>query len=146
VPERLAVTEMPRSLLAAPEAQRPWYSIVLWWELRRVPYNLVLGLTGFLGIVLFLLIDALPPRPPSGQTDFEYLFALMGGAVAANICYTGGWLVELMLQLPWPRRVHQFGPTAFRVGLLFSVGVALAPAAINAFTWAHRSIGVAVLS
>ena len=49
-------------------------------------------------------------------------------AVAANACYTGGWVLELTLRKLWPIQSRVFGPMAFVTGMIFSAAVALLPA------------------
>lgn len=115
---------------------RSWYHVVWWWEARRPLYNLVLGLVGAGSLVVFLLIDTWPPRAPN--TDFEYLFAAVGGAILANVCYTGGWAVELLVRSVMGARVARFGPRAWRVGMGFSLAILLLPTLLNAGAWLTR--------
>jgi hypothetical protein len=51
--------------------------------------------------------------------------------VIANVCYTGGWIVELLVAKVWRVESTRFGPIAFALGTAFSVLVALAPAGLN---------------
>jgi hypothetical protein len=103
-----------------------------WWEARRIPYNLVVGSAGIftciiMGIVatgnFFLLnSDFGLPDPP--------LFALFGVVIygiTANVCFTGGWLAELVLRKIWPGEADRFATLTFSVGLVFSVLLTLAP-------------------
>ena len=41
-------------LISIPDHHRAWWQVITWWELRRLPYNLVVGLGGILGLLLFL--------------------------------------------------------------------------------------------
>lgn len=50
--------------------------------------------------------------------------------VLANVCYSLGPLVELSIQRLWGRTVLPVGPSLFRMGLTFSVGLAFLPALI----------------
>jgi hypothetical protein len=76
--------------------------IVLWWEARRVAYNAALGVVGLL------------------------LGALLYG-ILANVGYTGGWIVELLVARLWSVDTERFGPIAFTLGMAFSVLVTLLP-------------------
>jgi len=49
--------------------------------------------------------------------------------IMANLCFTGGWLVELFIALAWGLRPARFGSIAFGLGLLGSVVITLLPAA-----------------
>ena len=40
--------------------------------------------------------------------------------IAANLCFTGGWVAELFVKRLWPGRIDVFGEVAFFVGTVFS--------------------------
>jgi hypothetical protein len=47
----------------------------------------------------------------------------------ANICYTGGWIGELLLARFRPENTHgSFGLRAFRLGVKFSIALTIFPA------------------
>jgi hypothetical protein len=48
--------------------------------------------------------------------------------VMANLCYLLGPATEIVIQALWGRQVLPTGPALFRIGLTFSVGLALFPA------------------
>ena len=56
------------------------------------------------------------------------LFGVIAFGIMANICYTGGWVVELLLSrlLPYANTT-QFGLRAFHFGLMFSIFITLFP-------------------
>jgi len=106
--------------------------VIFWWEKRRIYFNLIVGLTGILTCIVTLAIawysenkfgDAIGlPDPP--------IFALLGillYGIAANVCYTGGWLFELVAKAIWKDRAKHFGEISFGLGLFFSVIVTLLP-------------------
>jgi hypothetical protein len=103
-----------------------------WWESRRVPYNLIVGIAGIFSgfLALFtpvaastlLSVDFGIPNPPG--------FAIVGVVVyatVANICYTGGWIAEIFIRKLWPHEADRFATTSFFLGLLFSVFLTLIP-------------------
>lgn len=47
-----------------------------------------------------------------------------------NLCFTGGWIVELFIAQVWGLRPARFGPVAFGLGLLGSIVITLIPAAV----------------
>jgi len=51
--------------------------------------------------------------------------AFAGGA---NVCYTGGWLAELIVKRAWPEESRSFGTLAFTLGVPFAIVVTLLPA------------------
>jgi hypothetical protein len=74
-----------------------------WWESRRVPYNLVLGIAGtFSGfLALFtavaastlLSVDIGIPNSPGFAMIVVVLYAIL-----ANVCYTAGWIAEIFIR------------------------------------------------
>lgn len=63
------------------------------------------------------------PDPP--------LFAIIGVilyAIGANVCYTGGWIVEVALYWFSGKGDTYFGPVTFVLGMVFSVLLTLFPA------------------
>ena len=70
---------------------------------------------------------------PIGLPD-PLILAVIGVIVfgsIANACYTGGWIVELLVAKLWHVESTRFGPIAFTLGTAFSVLLALAPAGLN---------------
>ncbi len=62
------------------------------------------------------------PDPP--------LFAMMGVityGILANVCYTGGWIAELIVLRVWKEKAISFGEIAFSLGMTFSVLLTLSP-------------------
>jgi hypothetical protein len=91
--------------------------VIGWWELRRFLYN---GLMLLAGVTSLILVERLADVPP-GEDVVEPL-AVLFFAVVCNVCYTAGWMVEVLRIAPghW-RRLLFWG------GTLFSMGVALLP-------------------
>lgn len=106
--------------------------VIGWWEARRVPFNLVVGITGIVSCVVaglvvlgsyFLGVADLAPDPP--------LFAVFGiifYAIGANVCFTGGWIIELIIRKIWPHEADRFATLSFSLGLTFSILLTLTPA------------------
>ena len=104
-----------------------------WWEARRVPYNLIVGIAGIITCIVVAVISAAAsilvgvefglPDPP--------MFALIGVflyGIAANICFTGGWLAELIVRKISPKEADKFASWTLTLGVVFSVLLTLAPA------------------
>ena len=109
-----------------PAPRRTAGAVILWWESRRLPFNLIVGAAGCATIALTTLLLALPgnfPGPPP-------LFLLAGSLVygfLANVCYSLGPLTELLMYRLWGPDAPRAGPVLFRQGLIFSVGLTLFP-------------------
>ena len=103
-----------------------------WWEARRVPYNLIVGCVGLVTCAVTLIAalaaailfgkDFGLPNPPIFGILIIAFYAL-----AANVCYTGGWICELVIVKLWPREADKFACRSFAVGLIFSVLLTLMP-------------------
>ncbi len=100
---------------------------ILWWERRRIPYNLLVGCAGVVSISSGVL-TALATQSECGIPD-PPLFAAFGivlYGIAANAAYTSGWIVELALRHHIQPGV--FAQRAFLTGLVFSMLLTLSPA------------------
>jgi hypothetical protein len=108
---------------------------ILWWESRRIPYNLIVGTAGIctcIAVVILAFIaqeyfnsDFGLPDPPLAGVFLVLLYGIM-----ANICYTAGWVVELLFIRLAPQEATAFAENTFFCGLIFSVVLTLSPAVI----------------
>ena len=111
-------------------AESTW-AIVKWWELRRIPYNLIVGLTGIVGGAVSMAFALAAERrglevPWPDPPLFVLVFVGLYG-IAANVCFTGGWMSELMARRIWGARAEAYGEISFCVGMVFSVLLTLLP-------------------
>jgi hypothetical protein len=123
-----------------------------WWEARRVPFNLIVGCAGVVSIAVVSIVglgasflfnsDFGLPDPP--------LFAIFGVilyALVVNICYTGGWIVELVIRIAWPEQTDRFATLSLALGLLLTILVTLLPAVLvgvaGVFALVGHILGVA---
>ncbi len=114
----------------------PW-SIVGWWEQRRPVYNPVLALAGGLSLSAHSLFNSLPPRSASPDVPLG-LVGVVAYAVLANLCYTAGPAVDRYIRRRWGDQYAVVGPTLFRYGFVFSVGLTLLPIPLSLLNWALR--------
>jgi hypothetical protein len=111
---------------------RTRWQVVWWWETRRPLYNLIVGTAGVLSCLLLLGLAAFSEHrfgEAIGLSD-PPLFALFLAAfygIAANICFTGGWIAELLARSVWREDAGSFGEIALLLGTLFSVALTLLP-------------------
>lgn len=111
------------------------WAVIGWWEARRVPFNLIVGATGVVTSSLMLLIAWAGERwlgIPIGLPDPPFL-AVLGAiafAVLANVCYAGGWIVELIVRKTWPADSERVGTISFSLGIVFAIVVTLIPVVI----------------
>ena len=106
-----------------------------WWQSRRIPFNLIVGSAGIftcivvgvvaLGSEILFHTEFGLPDPPA--------FALIGiiiYGILANVCFTGGWLAELVVRRIWPPEADRFATLSLALGVIFSVLLTLAPAIV----------------
>ncbi len=126
-------------IFSTPPFKRPWYCVIFWWEIRRIPYNLIVGVCGFLSLLILAIADELPPKLSFEQRDLEPL-SFIFFAILANIFFTGGWLFEFIARKLWEEKAGSFGPIAFSLGLIFSMFLAFLPGILNFLFWIIRFI------
>ena len=128
-----ALTEF---LFPAP-ARRSTGAIIAWWEKRRLAYNVCVGTAGSVSLMAFWAVGGVlgsgPPFLPS-------LVAATVFGVMANVCYLLGPAAELLIEKLWGREVLPAGPTLYRMGLTFSVGLALFPTLLLAIGLVVRAV------
>src|ERR1035438_6919600 len=79
------------------------WQIIAWWETRRILYNFLVGLTGLIVSVLLLLNMLLddylfPDHSGEPGSFFVAVIGVLFYGIMANICYTGGWVAELLVR------------------------------------------------
>ena len=117
------MTALARLLFPLPAKRRSPEVILGWWESRRPTYNLVVGGAGLLTLGTLEVLSWLPPHLP---LSVPWQAVVLYG-VCANVCYTFGFMFESLLARLWGNDVAPVGPTLFRHGLVFSVGLTLLP-------------------
>src|SRR5438105_2725206 len=122
----LTAVDALRWTFRIPQGKRSAWNIVLWWEIRRIPYNIIIcGL--LVGGLAFWLAVVFAFYPDTDEGDPQ-LWIVM--PFVFNFFYTAGWIVELcarpLLSVHWRRSL---APVLFAVGFLLSVLVAFVPAA-----------------
>jgi hypothetical protein len=111
-----------RRLFAIPPEPRSALRIILWWELRRPAYWCFLAVVGMGGALLMCYATR---NPSPDEEGFELFLPMLLVILGSNICYTGGWVAELVARKLWKAKVAFFGPVAFSLGLIFSALVCL---------------------
>ena len=114
------------------------WETIAWWERRRLPYNLMLLALGILTLIVVEVVGSLFTHP--GE-DVEEPMGIIVGAVlygvAANACFTLGWITELL----WfgagkPEAKEGRRTIVFWAGMILSGGLTLLPAVLLPILWA----------
>lgn len=116
-------------LLFEPTLLRSPLRVIRWWESRRPAYNFFVGVTG-VGTLVYSNALALFATGEWLRVPWQLVVAY---GVAANACYTLGWIIENVAERWLERPVYGLGPALFRHGLVFSIGLTLFPAALVTF-------------
>ncbi len=106
--------------------------LLRWWEAHRLTYNLVVGAAGLVTLGVATLVRALPGPLHHGFIPWQVIVVY---GLAANVCYSAGWIVETVVQRWLKRETYGLGPALFRHGLVFSVGLTLLPAVLVSGVW-----------
>ena len=122
-------------LFSRREDEASIFAVINWWELRRVPFNLIVGATGILTCVVTVVVAAIASEKfgePLGLPDPPIIavFAVLAYGIGANVCYTGGWIAEILVRKIWQERAGAFGQISFALGVVFSILLTLAPAVL----------------
>ncbi len=87
--------------------------IVFWWGERRLAFNIMIGLTGLLSILICWVSGFHMNMIYVGIIAFTYCIAL-------NILYTGGWVAEWFIRKAnnFDERISYIGPVFFGMGIV----------------------------
>jgi hypothetical protein len=104
--------------------------IVQWWESRRLAFNLWVGLVGILTWFTVWIAGSAAVKP---GVDFEEPLAMFLGppvyAIMANICYTGGSIIDRVFYKKTPR------PRLLQFGFWFSIFLTALPGLWALYCW-----------
>ena len=134
------MTTLTRFLFQQVDAPPSFWSVINWWESRRAVYNLSLGVVGVISLSAVALVAHLPPRPVPFTIPWV---AVALYAVSANLCYTIGPALDLAIRRRWGNQYAAIGPTLFRYGFVFALGLTFLPVPLVILGWLLRAIGLA---
>ena len=116
-------------LLKVKTADRNIFQIIIWWEIRRVLYNLIVLITGLSSLwfseFCYLHIQK---KTLEASEDFVEPFVILLFAFLCNICYSFGWITEIFAE-----KSTTYAPKMFKFGLFFTLFWTLLPAIIHLF-------------
>jgi hypothetical protein len=107
---------------------RNGWAVVRWWEARRPAYNVAVGAAGLVTLATLALRHALPPI-----AAVVAIVAIYG--TVANLGYSLGPVVDLAARRLGGPDYAPVGPTLFRYGFVFSIGLTLFPIGIAGLWW-----------
>jgi hypothetical protein len=123
-----ATTTVPSTAAARDETPISTWNAILWWEYRRIPFNLALLV---IGVGSVLVVEAVGQRIlEPGEDAVEPMLlmaAIVAYAVAANLFYTLGWVVELIVRRYDPVVGRKSARVMFKLGFVGSCLLTTAP-------------------
>jgi hypothetical protein len=102
-------------LLQVKTEDRNFFQVIVWWELRRILYNIIVLIAGILSLIIMLTAASGRVHLEPGEDFFEPIMIPIV-AFLCNMCYTLGWLTELFI-----KRSTTYGPKMFKRGLYFTL-------------------------
>lgn len=109
-------------------ARRAARDVIWWWERRRLKYNLYVLIAGVLAFLVRELVLLISQHSPSVEfvrggvsVVYSLVLYLVLVQLPANVWYTFGWILELLVRSIFGDRFPRFGPATYWTGLVFSV-------------------------
>ncbi len=130
-------------LFSSPTGQDSPGAIFVWWEQRRVSFNLIIGTYGIVCLLVFFVAITTSNHLPPGDDTVEPL-ALMAAPLIINLLYTLGWIAEMTCRSIEPRVSPQFGPRLLKLGLGLGLFLSTLPAAYWVGLRLLQWIGIAI--
>lgn len=131
------MSALTRILFPLPDYRRTPWTLLHWWESRRLTYNVAVGGAGLVTLGFLALFSVLPPRLPAPVFVWRGVVVY---AVLANLGYSLGWLAELAMRSLWKDQAPDAGPALLRQGLSFAVGLTLLPIPVMGLSWLARAL------
>jgi len=103
--------------------------IIMWWEARRIPYNILIGIYGFLSLLLFYFFILSSGKLEPGEDAVEPM-AIIVAPIVINIAYTAGWIVELILHYVFSMKSRIVGSILLKIGVVFSLIIVSLPSIV----------------
>lgn len=115
--------------------KRPWDAIA-WWEKRRILFNIVVLVSGILsGLAIEIIGDRFASPGEDVEEPIGIVIAVVAYAIAANLCYSLGWITELLWSGGDTARTEAFRPRIFRLGMIISIVLTLLPGILIPLAW-----------
>ncbi|MEM7298863.1 MAG: hypothetical protein AAF391_11425 [Bacteroidota bacterium] len=102
----------------------------IWWELRRIPFNVLFLIGAELSVQLIYIFVEVGP-----MEEAIHPFTMMAILIVLNVLYTLSWISEI-----GNRRTHNRRLTIFKWVLGISIGFIMIPPAIHFFPFVFRQL------
>jgi hypothetical protein len=89
-------------------------NVILWWEARRIPYNIFITVVGLINLFCFNFVV-------NGAYDFVSGLSIIGFYFMANTFYTLGWVTELIIRSFNKGFSAKISIISFKVGIILTI-------------------------
>lgn len=115
-------------LLEVNKEKRTAFEIIIWWEIRRILYNIILFFAGFISLIIMMVASSTRVKLQEGEDFYEPIIIPIL-VFFCNMGYTLGWLTEIFIN-----RSTTYGPKMFKIGLYFTFFWVFLPSSIWVLT------------
>jgi len=116
--------------LVTPRRRSGCLRILVWWEIRRFVYNIIVFPFGIIGLSFAqFLYDTFKFPPFNPTADILWIFNILFAAIIANLCYCGGAFFEVVAAFFSDEKAKRAAPWLWAEGLIFSIAMCFLPAA-----------------
>jgi hypothetical protein len=123
-------------MIAATDRAMSVGQVIFWWEIRRILFNLallVIGVTSIAGMEF--IMDKVIPAGEDAIEPIALILGVLFYGVMANVCYTFGWVVELLMRKKDPLKARQQGQRFFKLGFAGSCLLTTLPFWFGCLQW-----------
>jgi hypothetical protein len=120
---------MNKKIFLLKTEEKNWLKIIIWWELRRILYNVILVIFGLLSLTIlsFIIKDIWSFFSP----PFFFFMLITIFMIFANIFYTSGWIFQLLFRKSKNRLINKVKPKIFIYGLFITAFITFLPCFIS---------------
>jgi hypothetical protein len=136
-PESRSDTLVERYLFSPLYTPESVWAVIKWWERRRLFYNVVVGAAGILTTAIAYLQMVVAPGPEGPPLAFILTYA-----IAANLFYSLGAPIDLLLRHILKEQAGPVAQALFRYGVAFSIGLTLLPIPLFVLSTIARLLGL----
>lgn len=123
------------------EHQRDAIKILLWWEKRRIPFNILIAVVGLSSLILLnIFVNASVKK--SGGEDVVEPALIFTFPVLLNIAYSLGWIVEIANYVNNKIDDPTLGQWLLRTGTFLTLVVVTLPTIVWGVIFVFNKLGI----
>ena len=109
--------------------ERSALQIIAWWEIRRIPFNILIGTVGVISLILLFKFVGEAETAHPGEDIVEPISLLLA-PFGINFCYTFGWIAEIAFSRIWKVDDPKLGTKLLQTGTGITLFFVLLPSLI----------------